>query len=419
MKSHPCVVTLALAAFATPLALAQPAPPSALKNAPATATPASRAAPHTTVPSRFGAPAASPPAAQPAGTPGLTDKPLQQAPQAPVAPAPATAAQPAAKAAAGQQAVPDDLFKMDDRAIIIVGGKSRPAGEVKREIKAELQRLSGAPKTMRAARALPPRPQRMLSSAGLSQRNRHATAVGEPVAASGGLIERHAAGLKLDCSALAPKITRVRAALSPNRRVAIDGMCFGQTAGAVEAIGQFPGGNMKLVFERWSESQVVAFVPAVRGAADHAVALTVVRADGKRTPAAQANFVAARERVEVPERAWKPAPRLDHTDTRSDGGLFHLPPDWSTRGKTGTPLAVAVNPACALDDVVVTATVGAVTGLRGWVEGPPHESGLEVAWAPQCTRTNSVVLFYGSSKEVCRIAFAAKAWASCPVGIQP
>lgn len=413
MKPVSRTLAILLAASAMNGALAQSAPASALKNAPAGAALVAPAnAPHSPLSSRYGAPAAAPGGtiAQPAATPGVPSKALQPAPRSdPAAPA------------ASSNARPADLFKMDDRAIIIVGGKSRPAGEVKREIKAELQRLSGAPKTMRAARAIPPQPQQVMSSPGpgASQRGRYATAAGEPQAASGGLLERRAADLKMNCSALAPKITRVRGALSPNQRFAIEGMCLGPTAGAVEAIGQFPGGNMKLVFERWSESEIVAFVPAVRGAADHAVALTVVRADGKRTPAAQANFVAARERVEVPERAWKPAPRLDHTDARSDSGLFHLPPDWSMPGKTGTLLAVVVNPTCALDDVVATATVGAVTRLRGWGEGAPHESRLEVVWVPRCVRTKEVIVYYGSTEEVCRIAFTAKAWASCPVGIQP
>lgn len=411
MKPATCAVALALATFGTPLALAQPAPASALKSSPATPI-APANAPHSPLSPRYGAPAAAPGGTivQPVATPVVPGKALQPAPKTD-----------STAPAASSNARPADLFKMDDRAIIIVGGKSRPAGEVKREIKAALQRLSGAPKTMRAARAIPPQPRQVMSSQGpgASQRSRYATAAGQPVAASGGLLERRAADLKMNCSALAPKITRVRGALSPNQRVAIEGQCLGPTAGAVEAIGQFPGGNMKLAFERWSESEIVAFVPAVRGAADHVVALTVVRADGKRTPAKQANFVAARERVEVPERAWKPAPQLDHTSVRSDSGLFHMSPDWLGPGKTGKLLAVAVNPACALDDVVVTATVGTVIELRGWAEGPPHEASLEVVWRPQCVRTEEFYVFYGSTEEVCRIAFAAKAWASCPVGIQP
>jgi hypothetical protein len=48
-------------------------------------------------------------------------------------------------------ALPIDLFQIDDRAIIIVGGKQVTDGQVKREIAAELERLSGPPHTFRPA----------------------------------------------------------------------------------------------------------------------------------------------------------------------------------------------------------------------------------------------------------------------------
>ena len=51
---------------------------------------------------------------------------------------------PAAAAPAGK-----GLFSLDDRAIIIVGGKTTTAGQVKRALQAEIAAKAGAPKTVR------------------------------------------------------------------------------------------------------------------------------------------------------------------------------------------------------------------------------------------------------------------------------
>lgn len=408
------VAVLAAAAQAT---FAQSQPPSSLRNS-AIGAPASS----------FGTAAPAKPLLAPATRVAPVAKPaapLNPAVLAPggkaaaVAPAIAT---PAA-AAAGQQVLPDNLLKMDDRAIIIVSGKQKQAGDLKRELGAELQRLSGPPKTLRTAS----RKQLIMPAQKFdSTRVQAGAAVGS--AATGLKTSRGALAsgmsyteLKNYCRDHPPEITRVRGALTPNQRFRIEGSCFGDTTGAVQVIGQFPGGNMKLVFERWTDGEIVAFVPAVQGAADHAVALTVVRSDKKPTPAAQASFIAARERVEVPGHFWTPGQNFDHTDTANGGGniFTSYTVHSASSGSHTTPFALTINKACALESASWTSSVGRVDAFNGWDDGAPNEARVNIVWTPTCTtRTNNYV-FASDSQRVCRIAFNVKAWAQCPIGVAP
>src|SRR5690606_16753124 len=52
--------------------------------------------------------------------------------------------------------VPAELFSMDDRAIIIVGGKEQRAGAVKKDVRAALRKASGTPVQLTSVRPPPP-----------------------------------------------------------------------------------------------------------------------------------------------------------------------------------------------------------------------------------------------------------------------
>jgi len=49
----------------------------------------------------------------------------------------------------------------------------------------------------------------------------------------------------------------------------------------------------------------------------------------------------------------------------------------------------------------------------------PHEARVNIVWTPTCTtRTNNNV-FASDSQRARRIAFNAKAWSMCPIGVAP
>lgn len=310
--------------------------------------------------------------------------------------------------------LPADLFTMDDRAIIVVGGRQRQVGEIKRELAAELRRESGPPKTGRS-------PARAVSQAAMQ-----APRVSAPPAGPGDTLRpedlRGTGQTVRDvleyCHRNPAKISRVSGALTPNGRVTIHGECFGTTTGTVEVIGQFPGGNMKLSFERWANFRIDAVVPPVRGAVDHAVALTVVRADKTRTPAAQASFVAARARVEVPGRHWTPSHHFTHIDSSRASSTFSTPFGVEATASV-TPFTLSINPNCSLEDASWTQRVGRVDAFDGWQHGPPHEARVDIRWTPRCTNKTTRYLFSGTVESVCHVDFELKAWAQCPVGVAP
>jgi hypothetical protein len=147
----------------------------------------------------------------------------------------------------------------------------------------------------------------------------------------------------------------------------------------------------------------------------------VVRADSTRTPAAQASFVATRERVAVPGRYWTPGEKFEESTTAS-GTLtaftaYRFPE--GQRESRVTPFRVSINKACALDTAEWTRTAGRIDAFKGWESGPPHEAEVEVVWTPVCTVKNTHFIAAVDKQQVCRIAFNLRAWAQCPVGVAP
>ncbi len=357
-------------------------------------------------------------------------------------PATLTERPPTIPPSAAQAPAPNDLLQLDDRAIIIVGGKPVPAGEIKQEILAELAKLAGPPKTIKsgtrksavlaqANTGRVPLSRRMPQVASNEPASRLGVAappqarVGElasikpPLrldAISKGSVPNARALLCLDKGP--PTLSEVSGPLRPGKTVTLDGLCLGERPGAVEIIGQFPGGKLKPPFAAWTMTHIELTMPAdIRGAVDHAASVTVVAADGRRTPAVQAQYVAARERVEVPESRWFPGPRFEQAlavNARST----------SNPARAGQlPRSVRVNPQCALNTMEVVVLAGAVTAINGWEDGLPNEASVAIDWLGVCLNTTiskREILVGGIRYEsACRVALHARAWADCPTGVTP
>lgn len=347
--------------------------------------------------------------------------------------------------------IPKNLFNFEDRAIIIVGGKQSTAGEAKKALLAEIAKKAGPAKTIKGgARTLdldalnvtkgaikpsvlprtmerpaaPGKPKPLISQAAATSTQAamgSGSALAVPASRGREVINSVSALRCLDKGL--PLIDEVEKRLKPGIRVMIWGRCLGDRPGRVEIIGQFPGGKLTPAFTSWEMTGVEIEIPAnVRGAIDHAVAVSIVTADGKTTPAKQAQFVASRERVDVPERLWSPTAKFELSAT---GGAA------STNAAYSGQLAkkLRVNPQCALYDMDALVLSGGVTQIRGWdAPGPPNEASVSIDWVGTCTEKktisgNDYVVFQGAVSvafdSACRVAFQTQASAYCPVGIAP
>jgi hypothetical protein len=384
-------------------------------------------------------------AALPAGAQTATNGVRHQRAQTPTTPvaAPATVIRPEATtlqasqyaAASGKQTIPGNLFSVEDRAIIIVGGKPVAAGDVKRQLVNDLRQQS-VPGTLtyrRANRANVPAgtPIRELPGGGNLRQPRDRIEATTRIPSAGAFANardsiKASPALSYTemlnyCKTHPAEISRVSGTVTPNGRFKIQGTCFGDQTGIVEAIGQFPGGNMRLVFERWTESEITAFVPPVSGAPDHTIALTVVRLDKSRSPAVQARFVATRQQVPVPPRFWSPSADFIKIEVDQGGGnIFSGYTVWGAGSASrSTPFSLLINPACELDSASWASRTGRVEAFNGWENGPPNHANVEIVWTPQCTTQTTNYIFASSSQRICSIDFTVSAVANCPVGVTP
>ena len=342
----------------------------------------------------------------------------------------------------GAQAVPANVFSADDRAIIIVGGKKTTAGDVKREFKAELARKSGPAATYKVAAR---KAAVETAATGASVRSGDASrsaivnaGIGSTIVnerSSSPLLDRNAkviaasnsVNLKdvyksTDCKKLAPEITRLVGSVASGQKFTIDGYCLGTRTGAVEIIGQFPNGKLRVAFDRWTDDAIDVVMPPVRGATDHAVAITVVRnGDGARSPAKQATFHPARERVEVPFVDWNPSASFVNIGIDEGGGNIFggYKVFGSGAGSYSASFRVAVPSSCYLDNMEALSQTGSVRQISGWENGPPNVANVQIVWSPVCTTTTTNYVIASSSQRVCSVAFSLKAWAQCPAGIAP
>ena len=393
-------------------------------------------------------------AALPAGAQTTTSGVRQQRALSPAqrAQAPASAAAPATvirpeatavqaapyvAAVAGKQTIPANLFSVEDRAIIIVGGKPVAAGDVKRQLVNELRQQS-VPATVtyrriNAANVPAGTPIRENPGGGMGngRQSRDRIEANTRIPSAGAYTNSRdsiKAGPALSytetlnyCKTHPAEISHVSGTVTPTGRFKIQGICFGNQTGLVEAIGQFPGGMMGMVFDRWTENEIIAFVPPVSGAPDHTIALTVVRPDKSRSAALQARFVATRQQVMVPARLWSPNPDFIRIEVDQGGGdIFTGFKVWGAGSASrATPFSVSVNPYCNLDGASMTTRTGRVDAFNGWENGPPNQADVEIVWTPQCTTHTSNYILASSSQRVCSIDFTVTAVASCPIGLAP
>jgi hypothetical protein len=334
-------------------------------------------------------------------------------------------------AAVGKATLPGNLLSVEDRAIIIVGGKPVAAGAIKQQLRAELRQAS-IPGSARFSRT-PPQgvPVRDLPGRFGASATDRVDAVRQPSRVAGSLSGRDAITARPAlsytemlnyCKTHAPEISRVRGTVTPNGRFKIEGMCFGDQTGSIEAIGQFPGGTMRLVFESWADSEIAAFVPPVSGAQDHAIAVTVVRTDRARSPAAQARFVATRQQMPVPPNFWNHDPNFVAIEVDQGGGdIFSGFRIFGAESpQRSTPFSLRINPACELDSAAWSSRTGRVDAFNGWDNpGPPNTANVDVVWTPRCVTQTTNYVFSKSSQRICSVEFSLAAWANCPVGLAP
>jgi hypothetical protein len=390
------------------------------------------------------------PPAQPAPggplKPGLDSRVKQIQPIAPLVNDKASAQTSASK-------IPKNLFDVEDRAIIIVGGKQSTAGELKKALLAEIGKKAGSSKTIKggartldlvalnvtngainspasprtmerpSANGKPKPPISQTASASTSTQAAIGSGSALTVPASRARETKDSLSIALCLDKGPPLIDEVEKRLKPGTRVMVWGRCLGDRPGRVEIIGQFPGGKLTPAFTSWEMTGIEIEIPAnIRGAADHAVAISVVTAEGKTTPAKQAQFVAARERINVPDRLWSPNAKFEASAT---GGAASTNTAYS--GQLSRTLRI--NPQCALYEMDALVLSGAITQIRGWeTPGPPNEASVLIDWMGTCTEKttisqNNYVVFQGSASlsydSACRVAFQTQASAYCPAGIAP
>ncbi len=423
------VVAAAWLAALAATSVAQPKAGSQLGGpAPMTTPAAAPTAPSWSSPPAWSMPAAS--AAAPRGVSALAAKPAL-----------AGAATAGTATVAGRKG---DLFSLDDSTVLKADGKETSAAAIKQRLLAQIAAKAGPMKTVKSAvrsldatavsvsgakqtpvRDLHPGALPALGKADKTTAAANAVVPGLPrggLAATTAVNRGSSVVADMYCTDKGPPVlNEVDGTLYAGGKVKLWGKCFGERTGRVEVIGQFPGGKLTVAFTSWAQTLIEIDVPAsVRGAPDGTVAVTVVTADGKATPAAQGRYVAARERVEVPDRMWSPASSFETAATSNNQ------PNPAEGGQLAR--TVRINPQCGLESMVADVVAGDVTSIDGFDRGPPNEASVTIAWRGTCVTTKSWTTYnfafvYSQGDvtvtEACRVALRPRAWAQCPVGIAP
>lgn len=358
--------------------------------------------------------AAIPAHAQPTGA--LSRTPSRTTSESVTAVSPAQAAAPGSGAAVR---LPPNFDRLDDRATIVLRGKTVVVGDIRRAVNAQIARRNGPPKTVKAPKhAAPAARQTMATSVRTPSlgRNAQLEMARSPLVTSGVQARKTDDLRKLHCTHQGPpELAFASGVLTPGGKLTLSGYCLGNRSGRVEIIGQFPGGNLRPSFLSWNMTDIELAIPAdIRGASDHAVAITVVTADGRRSSALQASFRAARERVAVPAARWAPSAGFAQASYKDD--VVPLNPS----GSGQTTRSLRIQRECALTDVEAYVTLGTVTGIEGFVEGA-NDADLKIAWHGACiTRTTTTDFPVTISFEsACAVAYEMRANAECPAGVAP
>jgi len=158
-------------------------------------------------------------------------------------------------------------------------------------------------------------------------------------------------------------------------------------------------------------------MPRVTGEADRSISLTVVGADGRRSAAKEVSFVAEREEVEVPSRAWQPSPHYMSNDVI--GASEHS--TYVNYPSRTMSFNVRVNDACTLEGLEIASKYGEIE-VVGWEQGQAYEKDLKVTWIyKQLRYTVRKTVAHPSGVEEWEygVDFQLTARASCPLGIKP
>lgn len=334
--------------------------------------------------------------------------------------------------------LPNGLFQMPDSQMITVDGKPIAAGVLKKAIVAHIDANAAPPTTVKvqtrhlnvaavmhgvAAGTAGTAPTQLLTRTtalptSLDSKSRELPVVqnfAERVASTRGV---SGIGALMCNDNGPPRIDEIKGKMRPGQSLTIDGTCLGNRAGRVEIIGPFPGGKLVPAFTAWDMTGIVLQIPAtIRGATDGAVAVSVITADGKVTPARMAQFVAVRERVDVPERRWSPAPGFDLADA------IDATPSTNKAYAGHLAKSLQINPQCALDSMDAVVLAGSVTQIRGFEDGPANEASIMIDWNGACTggTIKSFAVAGGDIAVVnaCHVSFYTRAWAYCPAGVAP
>jgi len=347
--------------------------------------------------------------------------------QEPAAPPPETPA-PAANSAAGvaaeasvlntpvgtPSATPslEEALKMDDSAVIVVGGADVRVGDLRSSIWAELERASGNPPPTKALRAKPASdiPDTSIGTSAATVNSKNAMLRGEEACAEG-----------------IPWVARIEGTVTSGSRFTIKGACFGDRPGKVELIGNLPPEAQRAAFEEWTKSKIVAVMPRVSGADDGTVAVTVVAAGGQRSAAKQAKFFAERETVQIPADRWRPSnvlqTPLTWTSASSNGDDNVSKSKIASKGRS--IFQITVHPSCWLDGVGAEPHSGVAESIR-WVEetqAPPNTGSVELQWRDSCVKRtwekSGTLTYEYSITYVCGSNIELNASALCPIGVLP
>lgn len=362
-----------------------------------------------------------------------------------------TATQPggSAGAAAVATGVPLNLFDLDDRAIIIVGGKKLPAGEAKRVIRKDLAQNSGPsppplvlrkPKhttgTLLANEAPISNPATNVAQAmttatpGTKASAAGSVLVGKAITP----VDTRGSDLSMDCGRFGPMLNNTGGRLTPGETLTLHGSCFGTRRGTVEMHGHFgsPGASVRLSVMRWNENAIDVRATHMEGVHDQKVTVAVVRADGERSLDREVTFTALRDRVAVPAERWSPGATFERSAVFDATAVNINVGSGATIGSDRLPASgpvtfdagVRITPGCALDEVGVIPRIGTLQSVDGWdVAGPAHEGAVRVQAMPVCKtriyKHDMAFIVAGSGKKACSVALDVRAWAFCPRGIAP
>ena len=175
--------------------------------------------------------------------------------------------------------------------------------------------------------------------------------------------------------------------LTPGGMVAFRASCLGANPGEVHMFGDFPGGDVKLRVDLWTDESVAATVPAeLSGVLDQRATVQLVRGDGRKSNPRRLPFVARRALAQMPvplisivgcaQNAYCSANTISHgattgDDQSNDSGDLSGSDTWK----------IGVGNGWVLQSVSFDSTDGATLTAAGFEKDDPASTNVNVAWA--------------------------------------